>query len=467
MENVLHTILMILICVLSLDPDNTMSASTPSKHKKPETRELADVIGITHVAGKYHLNKEDFLNEGANQILALGSRVIKVWFFCGGANCPRKSYPFNSNWPQVNSLVEGAKLPYFKTLFDKPFTAYILGVVSLGRRGDYWRNGITEKQKCDEQRQFYELAKHFLTTYRNTGKTFILQHWEGDWLIRRNFNAKTDPSPSAIKNMIEWLNARQAGVTKARREVGQNGVRVYHAAEVNLVVKSMQENRPNLINKVIPYTKVDLVSYSAWDSVVKGYENPKLLRQALNFIAANTPDHPDFGDKNVYLGEFGIPENNFTAEQVLKSITNAVETALDWGCPWIVYWQLYCNELNNKNASIPVHSNDDVRGFWLIRPDGSKSQVWNYFYRMLHNYYTNNALYSAQPGKIIPDGYKSASFAARMVSDLKKSSASKEKMFPCQALSDPRCLSIQKPGGSNYMPAAHVVFCYSLSGFRN
>ena len=35
-------------------------------------RDLRDVFGIAHVDGKYFLTKNDFLNEGADQVLASG-----------------------------------------------------------------------------------------------------------------------------------------------------------------------------------------------------------------------------------------------------------------------------------------------------------------------------------------------------------------------------------------------------------
>jgi len=279
-------------------------------------------------------------------------------------------------------LVEMAQSPYFQKLFNKPFSTYIMMCFSTGRGGGYWKNGITEKLKKDEQRQFYELAKHLLTTYKNTGKTFVLQHWEGDWLIRGNFDAKSDPTPTAISSMIEWLNARQAGVNQAKQEVGQHGVRLYHAAEVNRVVVSMKLGKPNMVNSVLPHTNLDLVSYSAWDAATEHFNDPNVLRDALDFIAKNMPDSPDFGNKNVYMGEYGMPENNYSAEQIQKAIPNAVQTALEWGCPYIVYWQLYCNEL--KKGTPPVKNNDDVRGFWLIRPDGSKAWTWDYFYQLLN-----------------------------------------------------------------------------------
>jgi len=349
-----------------------------------QSRQLPDTVGVVHVAGRYYLTNKDFLNEGADQILTLGSRVIKVWFYGKRHEHPDGVYPYNSQWPKVKTLVEGAQTPYYKALFSKPFTTYILVVTALDRPDGYWRNGITEEQKQDEQNQFYELAKYFLTTYKDTGKTFIFQHWEGDWMLRGSVDPKVVPTVDAIKNMIEWLNARQAGVTQARREVGCHGVRVYHATEVNRVVQSLKDGAPNMVNKVLPHTNVDLVSYSAWDSAVDHYANPQVLRDALNFIAANVPDSPDFGNKNVYIGEFGMPENLFSAEQIQKAIPNVVQTALDWGCPYVIYWQLYCNEIKDPSAKPPIHDNNAMRGFWLIRPDGSKSWAWDYFYRLLN-----------------------------------------------------------------------------------
>jgi hypothetical protein len=376
MRSYFIVLVIITTCISLVLHQQTVSAA-PEKNAK---KELRDIIGVTHVDGKYHLTDEDFLNEGADQILALGSRVIKVWF-----HNPRKSYSFNSQWPQMNSLVEIAQSKYFRRLFDKPFTTYIMMCFSIGKNAAYWRNGITAEQKLDEQRQFYELTKYLLTTYKGTEKTFILQHWEGDWLIRGNYDRSVDPTPKAISGMIGWLNSRQKGVNQARKEVGTEGVWVYHAAEINRVVSTMKEGRPNMVDKVLPHTKLDLVSYSAWDATAEYSENSQILREALDFISKNIPDSVEFGDRNVYLGEFGMPENNFSPDKIQKVIPGAVETALNWGCPYVVYWQLYCNELKDNKQKPPVHSNDAIRGFWLIRPDGSKAWTWDYFYGLLNS----------------------------------------------------------------------------------
>ncbi len=349
-----------------------------------DKKDVRDIIGSSHVIGRYNFTDKDFLNEGADKILELGSKVIKVWFYNGSGEMPETFYPYNSQWPKVADLAQGAKVSYYKNLFDKPFSTIIMNVATFDKNAYYWFDDITAQDEANEEKQFYDLTCYLLKEYAGSGKTFVLQHHEGDWHLRGNTDKTIDPAPKAFANMIKWLNARQRGVDKARKEVGQHKVKVYHATEVNLVVSSMKEGRPNLVNKVLPYVNVDMVSYSAYDAIFDVIEGkPDILTQTLDYIAANTKDHPDFGNKNVYIGEFGIPENNFTAEQVEIVMKNTVERSLSWGCPYIVYWQLYCNELIDPATKTPVKDNKDVRGFWLIRPDGTKSFAWNYFNELL------------------------------------------------------------------------------------
>ena len=350
---------------LLLAPD--LEAADP----QPALRDLRDVIGATHVAGKYHLTDKPFLAEGADQILSLGSRVIKLYLTLP----PERNYPFNSQWPQVNTLVELADTPYFQDVFEKPFTTYILTTYAAGRPDHYWRDGITEEQARDEEEQLYRLARYLLTTYGKSGKTFVLQHWEGDWAIRGKFDPKVDPSPRAVRGMIRWLSARQQGVERARIESDAASVRVFHAAEVNLVKIALKDGRPTVTDRVLPHTRVDLVSYSAWDT--RG--DPALLRSALDYIARHAPDREPFGDRNVYIGEFGLPENDFPLSEVKTTLRNTIHTAIDWGCPYVVYWQLYCNEARRR----PVEANHHVRGFWLMRPDGSRGVAWQALHEFL------------------------------------------------------------------------------------
>jgi len=214
------------------------------------TNEPANVFGIAHVDGKYFLTKEDFLNEGVDQILATGSKVVKLYL-------TPKQYPWNSDWPKgIGSLTQLAQTPYFKSVFSKPFQTYVLTVYALSRPDHYWTAGISSEQAADETRQFYELSKHLLLAYKGTGKTFVLQHWEGDWALRHGspkaYDASYVPSPTAVQGMIQWLNARQAGIVKARTEVGSTEVHVYGATEVNRLEDSIA-GKPGMANSVLPH----------------------------------------------------------------------------------------------------------------------------------------------------------------------------------------------------------------------
>ncbi|HEX7182028.1 MAG TPA: hypothetical protein VF756_09310 [Thermoanaerobaculia bacterium] len=325
-----------------------------------------DVLGAAHAAGKYNFTDRDFLNEGADALLEMGTRVIKVWFDPNSTPL----YPFNSDWgPVPETLAELAQKPYYQDLFAKPFTTYILVVV----RRDVIANfidGMTREEIGEERQQMYDLARYLLATYGGTGKTFVLQNWEGDHLLRRGLAPEDEPDPVRVRGMIDWWNARQRGVTQARRDVRARGVTVAHAAEVNLLRAAMQ-GRVTATNSVVPFTQADLYSYSSWDI---GYDRA-LLTQALDYLAAKAPDSQLYGRRNLYLGELGIAKDQVgDGRQKARVIRGLMEAALGWGARYAIYWQLYCNEPLREYEGRPT--NDDMRGFWLIRPDGSRTRTW-------------------------------------------------------------------------------------------
>ena len=133
--------------------------------------EIRDVLGVSHAAGKYNFSDQDYLNEGADQILDLGSRVIKV--FVDPAQMD-ELYRFNSNWsPLTTDVVELVQRPYFQQLFAKPFFTIILEIppAPLVQLDD----GLTAEEAAAERDQTYRLARYLLTAYAGSGKTFILQ----------------------------------------------------------------------------------------------------------------------------------------------------------------------------------------------------------------------------------------------------------------------------------------------------
>jgi len=88
-------------------------------------------------------------------------------------------------------------------------------------------------------------------------------------------------------------------------------------------------------------------------------------------------------DNRVVIGEIGVPETQMGVEAVQRLLPEQVEIAAAYGCPHIVYWALYCNELRGDHP-LPVRQNDQVNGFWLIKPDGTKAWAWHYFDSLLN-----------------------------------------------------------------------------------
>ena len=132
-----------------------------------------------------------------------------------------------------------------------------------------------------------------------------VQHWEGDWSIRGDYNASQAPTQTAIAGMIAWLGARQAGVEAARaafRGAAPPGVAVLHASEVNLVRTSIDVGFPNVVNTVLPGVAVDAVSYSAYDTEA----DAAYFGRALDFIAAHHLRTPASPVVAVYVG--GAPQ---------------------------------------------------------------------------------------------------------------------------------------------------------------
>ncbi len=241
---------------------------------------------------------------------------------------------------------------------------------------------MSASDETEESDRFYEFARYLLTTYRGTGKTFVIQNWESDWVLtppqRATIPVPSCPmDPAQADRMIAWFNARQDGIERARREIGTDGVQVVHAAEVNLIARAM-EGEERVTNRVIPHTRCDLYSYSAWDTL----NDPARLRDALSFLRDSAPASALFGRDHVYVGEYGAAENGVGGpEEQLRIIRNATEAALDWGARYVVYWQLICDGLRHPVEGRPT--NEDVSGWWLIRPDGSRPPVWDYFHGLL------------------------------------------------------------------------------------
>ena len=352
-----------------------IDAHRPSRCQKLR-RDFNARVGAAHVAGKYYLTSKPFLIEGAEKLLALGSRLGKFWFSPGTV---ASDYPFNSHWERCETLVDLAHSGYFQQLFALPFSTFIL---ETSMRNEWSPNGDKEVDGSlnDVTQAYFDLAAHLYKVFRDRKVTVILQHWEGDWMLRAGGGELWNPPPADWKERCEWmqrLKAWQAGVTKARAQFGKGAkCRVAHAAEVNRVA-DLWKGIPTMTEHVLPGVELDLVSYSCYD----GMKNGVTLWKCIAEIKRHARTTGLFGKNAVYIGEVGIPEND-QPEHLFERWDELFGAVLAAKAPYIAMWELYCNELNPRISpppEVPVKNFNDVRGFWLVRPDGSLSETGKFF----------------------------------------------------------------------------------------
>ncbi len=360
----------------------------------PETIPTADRVGVVHVDGKYHFTTTDYLNEGAAVASRLGTNVLKVWF-----RFVDEKYPFGSDWPRFESLVGLARHRYVRALFERGFQTYVLVASSYvgGDYNHYFREGVTDEQYREEVREFYDLTAHLLRTYRGTGTEFVLQNWESDWAVVGSFDPTDVASEAKFDGLTRWLNARQEGIRRARADV-ESDVTVLGAVEVNRI-RDARTGVPRVVDTVLPNVDTDLVSVSLWDVL-----EPLAYETDPNRIAAGIRDHLDYvrsqarpptayarralgGLEHVYVGELGWPLEENGPTESMRLIRTATETALRWGARYVLYWQVFDNERSAGATREPPAGSalPDVKGFYLIRPDGTRAPTWDYFARLFED----------------------------------------------------------------------------------
>jgi hypothetical protein len=360
---------------------------------------LAEVVGITHMGGYYNFTDKDYLTEGADLIAAMGVHVIKLGF----SDHYKEEYRYNSRWPEnIQSMTDLAKTEPYRRVLGKPeFKTIVLEAQGFGAK--YFHRGLSKKDEAYIKKEFYDVTRHLLTEYKGTGKTFVLQNWEGDG----HMNMKSIPQEqreTAIQGMIDWLNARQDGIELARKETGMNGVLVVGAAEVNHVPNSVNApgtpkgfDYPLVVDTVVPHTHMDLYSLSAWGPCCSPGTEQTLVEK-LDYLVKRAPPSRIYGRRNIVLGEYGAPENDPGIRNPALACAVArkqLELALQWGVRYACYWELYCNGLR-RGETVGQNGRataSQLRGVWLVRPDRSPTMI-GYYLKDLCNPKTKSAFKS-------------------------------------------------------------------------
>ena len=326
------------------------------------------VVGTQTIGPAYRFTKQTALVETAQATLDLGSNILKIHL---SRDYGKGGYPGVVPNPAVHSLRDLARdEPSFRHVLDMPFRHYLLWTYSFSAA--WWDHGFAAKDAEAEYREIYDFTRYLLTKYNRTGKRFLLGHWEGDWYLHPGYDPKRDPDPKAVQGMIDWLNTRQRAIEDAKRDIKHTNVEVYQYTEVNLVRKAMQGGHA-LTNDVLPKTTVDYVSYSSYDSLQgEGAALRGSLQKALDYIETKLPPKSGLPGKRVFIGEYGFPAQGFEAEKQADRSRDVIEAGLEWGCPYILYWEMYNNEIKDGRQV----------GFWLIDDKGRKQPV----YHLLHDF---------------------------------------------------------------------------------
>lgn len=328
-------------------------------------------VGTQSIGARYKFTQDNVLEESAQEIAALGSDTLKIALTPNYAT----DYMLEKS-AQIRSVMDLLQsYPSFERVMDMPFRNIMLWVYPFRDSKSAFSKGfISESDAEGIYREIYDLTAHLLKRYSGSGKTFFIGNWEGDWhTLREIYDYNLDPTPEAIQGAIQWFNLREKAVADARRDTVHADVQVYFYIELNHVRKAMEADRPTIVNRVLPHIRTDYVSWSSYDvtkpaAVLGGEEGRALVVNALNYIEAHLPPS-DIPGKRVFIGEYGFELSSFKDADLQRKYTASImKWALEWGCPFVLYWELYCNEVD---AATGKH-----RGYWLIDDQGVKQPVW-------------------------------------------------------------------------------------------
>lgn len=348
------------------------TASVPPPPAVPDSYNY--IIGTQAIGGLYQFTSDTRLVESAKRIQELGSNIMKFTLSPEEAFGKEKGNVPERN-PMVHSLLDLVTLePSHKAVLEMPFRFYFLWAYPFGtktRAGEF-----SPEDQEREYREMYDLSCHLLLAYSGTGKNFYLGHWEGDWHLRPHYDPKKPFPDGAGERFTRWLQVRQKAVDDAKRDTPHQQVGLWHYTEVNLVEPFLKGGQC-LTNDILPRVDIDYVSYSSYDSLQ--HDIREGLFASLNHIESKLRPRAGIEGKRVFIGEYGFPTRRYSPEVQNEKTIETMRAALEWGCPFALYWELYSNEMIEGKLG----------GFWLIDDKGVKQPVYHThekFYQWARHY---------------------------------------------------------------------------------
>ena len=366
------------------------------------------VLGVNSFPTKYQFSKDSKLLEQAKQARALGSNIFKTSI----TDRNLKDYGFTKN--DVDAVMDVLDLvPDYKEIFEMDFRYYFFWLHTA--TGIKWKQGINNKDEKRLYNEMYDFVSYLLKNYNNTGKTFFIGNWEGDWLLHGSQNRNITPPKAHVDNMTKWLQIRSKAIADAKRGIDHQNVSVYYYVEVNLVKKGM-EGKTCITRNILPNVDVDLVSYSSYEaSKKKDYEtNKESLIPVLNYIESQLKPKQGLPFKRrVFIGEYGghaFDDKPETHVRQFDNIKDIMQIGLEEDLPFILHWQMYNNEYDkegkSKNMSL-INEQGDKRPLYYLHQNYYK-QVNDYLqsYKSEHNSYPSQESFKAKALEILDNIYQ-------------------------------------------------------------
>ncbi len=328
-------------------------------------------VGTQTIGVRYQFTDKRALVETAEVIQELGCDTLKI------AVTPnyRDDYRMTPD-PAIKCVLDLVqRKPEFKQVFDLPFRNIMLWLYPFSdKKSGFFKGEIPTPEAEAIYREIHDFTTYLLKTYSGSGKSFFIGNWEGDWhMLKEKYDYNLDPTPETIKGAIEWFNLRQKAVADAIRDTPHHDVQVYYYIELNHVRKSLDDERPTIVNRVLPHIKTDFVSWSSYDvttqaAIKGGADGRQRVFDALDYIEKHLPES-DIPGKRVFVGEYGFNLQQVENAEIQKNCSASImQWCLEWGCPFVLYWELYCNEIEKSTG--------EHRGFWLIDNNGKKQPAW-------------------------------------------------------------------------------------------
>jgi hypothetical protein len=338
----------------------------PEYDKKSDLEDYNFVLGTQGIGGYYKFTDESALIEQAKHIRAMGSNILKI-------SLGKKSQKvYGLPIKKVKSTKElFLSNKDYKIVFDMDFKFIFTWVHSLTQI--QWKKGINKKEEQILYNEMYEFVSYLLKEYNNSGKTFMIGNWEGDWLLHPEYNRKITPPKKDVKNMTKWFQIRQKAIDDAKKKTKHKNVQIYHYIELNLALKGMNGD-VCIAEDILPKVDVDLVSYSSYEAIKKRNfeEKTKTLTAIFNYLEKQLKPKKDIPfTRRVFIGEYGYQANINNPQSFVKQHNQTKEImqiALALNLPFALHWEMYNNEYHKKTGQSKEMS--------LINEQGMKTSLY-------------------------------------------------------------------------------------------